>query len=526
MADKDLRLEIEQLVNSNCRLSSNVQELRLEIAYYKGEKKRMEWEKQVLEKELTRQSAKFKQWRGEHEIVEAKIPKKFADKPNILTTMIRTPPKSIDSVLGLSDEMVMLVSCDNPFSIEYCNKAWSDECLYDPHEMHGQTCKILQGEETDKKAVSRFTKDVVANGFGNMRVVNYKKNGEMFNGTVTAYPVFDSVSCGDSGDTVVMTHYASVLSNVLKIPDYNSSTTIAGVRKMLRREEDTSERPTGTSSSTRPSATTSSVDQVEIINIVSELNEYVNQNLEDLMGAGTERENDERFPSERHENNDGSDELLSAMSEAENITSGVPDSSISPRAYERVVDLGSRHEELLTPSVSPSRKRPLSAIDESSVPDSETGVDLGCEMKRKENTVLSNYYKITMENWIHLAIDVRLSDLLRYMVTFDLPLVLTDKSFRILHVNAPWFATYGYSLTEVEGKTINVLKGDLTDQAAVSASHSTASAGMMSDVSTQLYSKDRKSAMARMVVIPIYGGYNNSDVTHYSFAFEVLANHT
>jgi PAS domain-containing protein len=536
MAEKNLRLEIEQLVSSNCRLSSTVQELRLEIAYYKGEKRRVEWEKNALENELSRQTDQFKKWLLHQQALKPMIENRLANDGDFLQKIVRTPPKPIDSILDVSDDMVMLVSCDDPFSIEYCNKAWSEECLFDPHEMHGKTCKILQGAKTDKQVVSRFMQNVVTDGFAEMRVVNYKKNGAMFTGTVTAYPVFDSVPRvrGGSG-APVMTHFASVLSDVERVPDVDSMTTIAGVRKLPQSKKVCTKQREMENGNMTVSTKTSNVDRGDIHQIVHDLNSFVDQHLEDMMGmpcsstsAEILQEKDDcetsgismGKPEVKNEHGMRSRSISGAG--RKNSQSDLPCLRLhdSGKTVCAESEGGMEDEIAGTESSSFCRKRPLSEIDTSSIGEVEIGTQ-----KKKMNTVLSNYYKITMENLIHHVTDVRLSELLRYMVSFDVPLALTDKSFRILHVNAPWFATYGYSLAEVEGETLAVLEGELTDKATLAKHYSTASAGMMADSSSMLYAADGTSALNRVVTIPVYGGYDNMDITHYCTAFEVFEMH-
>jgi hypothetical protein len=63
------------------------------------------------------------------------------------------------------------------------------------------------------KTAAAFTKDIKEVGYGNMRVHNYRKNGERYVATVTVFPVFDSIApTGPDSDVPVLTHFATVLS--------------------------------------------------------------------------------------------------------------------------------------------------------------------------------------------------------------------------------------------------------------------------------------------------------------------------
>ena len=44
-----------------------------------------------------------------------------------------------------------------------------------------------------------------------MRINNYRKNGEVFNASITVFPVYDSI---ESGDVPVLTHFAALLNDV------------------------------------------------------------------------------------------------------------------------------------------------------------------------------------------------------------------------------------------------------------------------------------------------------------------------
>lgn len=58
-------------------------------------------------------------------------------------------------------------------------------------------------------------KDIKEVGYGNMRVYNYRKNGDVFEVNVTVYPVFDTIcSVGPDAEIAVLTHFASVMTDI------------------------------------------------------------------------------------------------------------------------------------------------------------------------------------------------------------------------------------------------------------------------------------------------------------------------
>jgi glucan phosphoethanolaminetransferase (alkaline phosphatase superfamily) len=70
---------------------------------------------------------------------------------------------------------------------------------------------MYQHQFTDIKTAAAFTKDVKEVGYGTMRINNYRKNGEVFNASITVFPIYDSVI---AGEVPVLTHFATLLNDV------------------------------------------------------------------------------------------------------------------------------------------------------------------------------------------------------------------------------------------------------------------------------------------------------------------------
>ena len=102
--------------------------------------------------------------------------------------------QSIDKILADTDVSlsVLEVLADNSFdsiivtdpnqdgTIVYANKAFGRLTGYDPSEVVGQTPRILQGQATDKKVLSRLSAAMQEQGTFEGKAINYKKDGTPF----------------------------------------------------------------------------------------------------------------------------------------------------------------------------------------------------------------------------------------------------------------------------------------------------------------------------------------------------------
>ena len=68
-----------------------------------------------------------------------------------------------------------LILTDAQGKISAFNKPWFDMCGYTADEVDGKTCAILQGQETDMKAVAVFNQQIQNKLPAETTVVNYKK---------------------------------------------------------------------------------------------------------------------------------------------------------------------------------------------------------------------------------------------------------------------------------------------------------------------------------------------------------------
>lgn len=203
--------DFKELQQRNALLSNTVRELRLEMGYYKGETKRLDLEKRILVQEASNAQASLQ---AVSQFPQAKI---FQD-PEYLHSLVNYPSKSISDVLQMQDVALALTSSQAPFFIEYANKCWAEICGWEPHDIFGLTTSFLQGPLTDRKTTANFMRDVQEFGYGNMRIINYRRSGEMFICTIKVFPVFDSVRpTGPDCEVPVLTHFAVVVSSVEEI---------------------------------------------------------------------------------------------------------------------------------------------------------------------------------------------------------------------------------------------------------------------------------------------------------------------
>lgn len=421
--------DYDHLKNSNHRLQATVQELRLELCYFKGEIKRLEYEKKLLKQDADNVSKLFKAWVNEFYNGRNRSILQNAEQLQIMT---KYPPIHINDILKIKDTMIILTTCQPPFYIEYANKCWSDFCEWEPHLVVGYTCSFLQGKGTNLKTASTLTKDVCETGYGSMRIHNYKKNGQMFRGDVTVFPVYDTmVAVGENCELPVLTHFASVLSNVEIISESEMCqiSCTSGVN-------DCSVVSGG----------------IPITTILSSLNNSTTNKLNGDTTADSHVENKKRS---------NVDQNVESINENEKVKD------------EPIFD------------------------------------------RRINSKSVKTKLQMTQEKFLELAINIRISDLLRLIMICSGPMVLTDAEGKILHVNKHWVDLCGYDIRDVDGKTCSILQGPLTDNAQIVKAKLKMRAGLVAKMSVINYKKNGTTFYNDVVIVPVKGGYNSCEVTHY-----------
>jgi len=91
-----------------------------------------------------------------------------------------------------SDVAQVITEAQPPYRIALVNKAWCQLCGWSAAEAVGLTCSILQGPETSREALNELHTALKRQQKHTVRVINYKKNKEMFLNALTVEPVVDA----------------------------------------------------------------------------------------------------------------------------------------------------------------------------------------------------------------------------------------------------------------------------------------------------------------------------------------------
>ena len=131
---------------------------------------------------------------------------------------------------------------------------------------------------------------------------------------------------------------------------------------------------------------------------------------------------------------------------------------------------------------------------------------------------------MSSQSFMRFAATVRLSDLVRFMLSCENPVMLTDSSARYLHVNLAWTNVFGYTVSETEMyRPFEVLTGKETNVDALNASFCEANVGrIIAPVNTLFYGKGGSRIRCEMTNIPILGGLQCATVTHYCAIFHLV----
>ncbi len=102
---------------------------------------------------------------------------------------------------------------------------------------------------------------------------------------------------------------------------------------------------------------------------------------------------------------------------------------------------------------------------------------------------------------------MRLSNLLRLMLSSQDAMGLLDSSGRFIHVNVAWSTFTGYELNELEGHTLALLEGPETDVNAVKLYREAMEEHRTVEVKLVQYRRSKEKLFTQMTVVPIQGGY-------------------
>ena len=83
------------------------------------------------------------------------------------------------------NEPERIVITDDEQRIVFCNNAWTAFCGHTKEQSYGKTCALLQGPETDQKALCMLRKGLAANQTTTVRLANYSRLGHRFTQDLT-----------------------------------------------------------------------------------------------------------------------------------------------------------------------------------------------------------------------------------------------------------------------------------------------------------------------------------------------------
>jgi PAS domain S-box-containing protein len=129
-------------------------------------------------------------------------------------------PKDVDSWMRMFISCVQDVEpmgvCICDMSIAYApiihvNKGWRSMTGYTSEDAVGRSCRFLQGPSTSEESVASIREAIRTGTRAVVRVVNYRKDGSLFNNMLTLRPIFD-----DAGHMVFMVAISVAVSNSFK----------------------------------------------------------------------------------------------------------------------------------------------------------------------------------------------------------------------------------------------------------------------------------------------------------------------
>eukprot|EP00595_Chromulina_sp_UTEXLB2642_P000794 CAMPEP_0196764466 /NCGR_PEP_ID=MMETSP1095-20130614/6196_1 /TAXON_ID=96789 ORGANISM="Chromulina nebulosa, Strain UTEXLB2642" /NCGR_SAMPLE_ID=MMETSP1095 /ASSEMBLY_ACC=CAM_ASM_000446 /LENGTH=806 /DNA_ID=CAMNT_0042120133 /DNA_START=739 /DNA_END=3159 /DNA_ORIENTATION=- len=131
--------------------------------------------------------------------------------------------------------------------------------------------------------------------------------------------------------------------------------------------------------------------------------------------------------------------------------------------------------------------------------------------------------EMSPESFFKAARTVRLSDLLRLMISCQNALLLCDRFGRILHINPAFANLFEYVLNDMEGHTLHFLYRQPSDIVLFEQCRMLNIRGESTDVTLQGFRKSGSTVYCRVITVPIRGGYRNSEISHYcSYFFPIV----
>jgi len=99
-------------------------------------------------------------------------------------------PNTVQTCQRTFDKPVVMTLADPPYTIMQVNKLWEDMTGYRAEEVVGKaSCTILQGQETDRKAIEAMMEEIRYKRPAAATLVNYRKTGQVFWNFIQMFPL-------------------------------------------------------------------------------------------------------------------------------------------------------------------------------------------------------------------------------------------------------------------------------------------------------------------------------------------------
>eukprot|EP00599_Poterioochromonas_sp_BG-1_P006423 CAMPEP_0173145878 /NCGR_PEP_ID=MMETSP1105-20130129/8154_1 /TAXON_ID=2985 /ORGANISM="Ochromonas sp., Strain BG-1" /LENGTH=532 /DNA_ID=CAMNT_0014059961 /DNA_START=423 /DNA_END=2021 /DNA_ORIENTATION=- len=375
-------------------------------------------------------------------------------------------------------------------------------------------------------------KDLKEVGYSRMHVYNYRKNGEMFEVNITVFPVFDSISStGPDSEVAVLTHFASVMTDMKPIANGNGGVSLNGERVKNsihhhHRRTDTSSNDGSEKSLSDSGGSNSNSNSGKSGETTGESDSREsptsdpNSNHSSTMNTSTNNSNE----NSNNNSNDNSNNVTTSNSTA-NLLDGNNDSNNHDNNND-TNNMSDQNGKLRTNSLSNGdMSSDDSGMDTSSNQGSRgsnSGSGSGSTSSENSNYDRRNQSQrfepkcvISEESFYNFGHTLRLSNLLRLMLSCNNAMILTNKDGRIVHVNTAWCQLTGYSLIDIEGKTCKFLQGPDTDHDLTKKMKDDLMYDRNTAITVYNYKKDGERFLNKIIAVPIHGGYLEPGISHY-----------
>jgi len=131
---------------------------------------------------------------------------------NISISNTALPNNLVEASIPNDERAIVITEASKPFKIVSVNSSWEQLCGYSQNECKGRTLECIQGERTNRAAVSAVVQKVLSRDTESYTVLkNYHKNGREFQNKLRIGPLKDHFG--------KVTHFVGVLEEVNMMVD-------------------------------------------------------------------------------------------------------------------------------------------------------------------------------------------------------------------------------------------------------------------------------------------------------------------